>query len=765
MKNVTIKMKLVVIVVCTIIVVSMSMFVAVITSINSVNNKNIDYYTKEAFSSKLRSIKSLVSLQMKSAESIYEEFKSGLITENEAKEKILKDIANARYEGKNYFWVQDKNYFMLTHPSEKLAQNDISDVKDPNGKAFFKEISILAKKNNSGSLQYVWPKQGEAKPIAKYTYFEVFEPFDWIIATGSYLDDVERNVAKMQEVSSEQMMRTIWEIILIVILLIVVMTIIVTFISNKMIVKPIHLLTGTVKALTKYSSAEQKINIDSKDEIGELAKYFNEYLANIRAVTAQDQKIVEESEKAIQMVRAGFFIYKVNSTSSNRSTNDLKNSINNLIDDMNEKLTTINNALGEYSKGNFDYDVNIGDVSGTIGSMVNTTKSIGDNVSEIMATILISGEKLAENIDVLSTSSSHLSSSSNEQAASLEETAAAVEEINGNIRSNTERISQMKVIEEDVLSHATEGEELAKRTVVSMDEINSEVTAINEAISVIDQIAFQTNILSLNAAVEAATAGEAGKGFAVVAGEVRNLASRSAEAANEIKTLVESANAKANSGKHIADEMIAGYTNLQNAIAKTKQIIDDVANASKEQEIGISQINDAINTLDKNTQENASEASNIAGLSNEVKELSERLLIVANNAKFKAKAREQISDMKLVDDLNNLKLQHIIFKDTSFAKLKENTKFTVKSPTECNLGKWIIQMENENKPFTKMQNWTELKAYHEAVHGGVQNYVDNSCDDATNEKLIDIGNGIEDATRGVFSSLDKIKIEVSKGLV
>ncbi|RXI27686.1 methyl-accepting chemotaxis protein, partial [Arcobacter defluvii] len=83
----------------------------------------------------------------------------------------------------------------------------------------------------------------------------------------------------------------------------------------------------------------------------------------------------------------------------------------------------------------------------------------------------------------------------------------------------------------------------------SMDEINNQVNLINEAITVIDQIAFQTNILSLNAAVEAATAGEAGKGFAVVAAEVRNLASRSAEAAKEIKAIVENATSKADQGK------------------------------------------------------------------------------------------------------------------------------------------------------------------------------------------------------------------------
>jgi methyl-accepting chemotaxis protein len=167
-----------------------------------------------------------------------------------------------------------------------------------------------------------------------------------------------------------------------------------------------------------------------------------------------------------------------------------------------------------------------------------------------------------------------------------------------------------------------------------MEEINQKVNSINEAIIVIDQIAFQTNILSLNAAVEAATAGEAGKGFAVVAQEVRNLASRSAEAAREIKNLVEEATSKANDGKIVSSDMIEGYKKLNENISETIHIIEDVSKASNEQMTGIEQINDAVNMLDRVTQENASDSNQIKLIAQEVSKLAHELLIDAKTKKF-----------------------------------------------------------------------------------------------------------------------------------
>ena len=530
-------------------------------------------------------------------------------------------------------------------------------------------------------------------------------------------------------------------------------------ITRSIIFKIVRLSSG-VTALMSYPSADQQIDIRGNDEITNLASTFNNYMKNTREIMIQDQKIVEEAEKAIQMAKSGFFVYQIKSESSNRSTNDLKNAVNTMISDLNKKLSQINNALIEYSNTNFEYNSiarDVKDASGTLGSIVAGTKAIGNNASELLATIMISGEKLSSNIDTLSHASNALSNAANNQASSLEETAAAIEEITMSNKENTKNVVEMSKLADSLTSSSNEGKELALQTSKSMEDIEEKVTSISNAISIIDTIAFQTNILSLNAAVEAATAGEAGKGFAVVAQEVRNLASRSAQAAKDIKELVNSATQTSYEGKEISTNMINGYNNLNSKITQTKTIIDQVTSASIEQEKGMNQVNDTITILDKTTQENASHAHSIHNLSLEVQNLSDHLIKVANYSKYNVKAREQVCDLEFSNKLNILKQEHLKFKEECFDRLSLHKSFDIKTAQESAIGQWIQEAENKNVSYINANSWQILITHNQIVHQKVQEYVTANANNVTNDKLLIIANEIEHSTHNIFDALNDIK--------
>ncbi|PLY08875.1 MAG: hypothetical protein C0625_01555 [Arcobacter sp.] len=296
-------------------------------------------------------------------------------------------------------------------------------------------------------------------------------------------------------------------------------------------------------------------------------------------------------------------------------------------------INVLSNVLESYAKRDFTKKLD----SNTCGKIGNEISVMNNMITQMLIDNQMDGIKLEESSTKLSQNVNILNQNANNQAASLEEIAASITEISENINQTSQKTQEMFTLSSNTKHSSQEGKDLANKTVISMDEINEKVQTINEAISVIDQIAFQTNILSLNAAVEAATAGEAGKGFAVVAQEVRNLASRSAEAAQEIKNLVESATMQTQEGKEISSKMISGFEELEDKINETNHLINDVTNAAKEQTQGMNLISDNINGLDKFTQENAEIASKTNSISMDTNKIALGVVESVNKNNFEGK--------------------------------------------------------------------------------------------------------------------------------
>jgi len=432
-------------------------------------------------------------------------------------------------------------------------------------------------------------------------------------------------------------------LISIIVIVILISIIIAFFITNSITNSLKYLQQGLFSFfayLNKESSNVELIKADSKDEFGEMAVVVNENIEKTRTVIEEDNALIEDAKVVMSRVNNGWYGQFIEKKTSNTSLEEFKNNVNKMIQDTRNRFTHVNEVLTQYSNNDFRKALQMeenDEKGGVFENLVNGLNSLQQTLTQMLIDNKTNGLTLNASSDILLSNVDKLNLSSNEAAASLEETAAALEEITSNIRNNTQNIAKMAKLSNEVTSSANQGEKLANQTTNAMDEINNQVNLINEAISVIDQIAFQTNILSLNAAVEAATAGEAGRGFAVVAQEVRNLASRSAEAAKEIKAIVENATSKANQGKEIASNMIDGYKQLNENISQTINLIQDIDMSSKEQLSGIEQINDAVNQLDQQTQQNAMVANQTHDVAVVTDEIAKLIVANANEKEFNGK--------------------------------------------------------------------------------------------------------------------------------
>ena len=531
-------------------------------------------------------------------------------------------------------------------------------------------------------------------------------------------------------------------------------TIILIFFIVRKATNSIEILKGGFSNLLHSNDTNITLKVKSNDEIGDVASLFNSYMDKVREGLKQDKIVIEEANDVIEKTANGFFVYKVHNTASNHHVEDLKNKLNVMIEKTKDTLDKINEALRQYAESKYDYTLKDDKIFGNLGSLAGGINLVGNNTSELLAIVMNTGNSLKNSTQILSDTSLELKSSSSKQAASLEETAAALEEITSTIKANTQSTMKMSKLAQELSFSAQKGQELANQTAKSMDDINKEVSSINEAIEVIDQIAFQTNILSLNAAVEAATAGEAGKGFAVVAGEVRNLASRSAQAAKEIKDIVEKASAKANNGKSIANNMIDGYSELNSSISNTLVTIENVATASKEQETGILQINDAINSLDSSTQKNAQVAEQISNMATSIAYTSSYLVTAASRTSFIKDSLDKVDNVDLVYDTALLKTNLLKKKDEVYSKLGDYKNFNVID--DNSIKNWLNSNDNVSKISDK-KLLEDIKLLDTTFYKNLQDLVISNSNGDKPEILNTKASAVEKCTTEIFKSLDDMK--------
>ena len=643
----TLKGKLLLLIISAMMSIIVILAVQSIYSLNQLSQENVDTYKKTAYMEEEKKLRIYTEFAIKIAQKYYNQSlnintsENPEITEETLKYKALREMEALKYGKSGYYFINQLSGNnagqVLAHGAkpQTVGENQI-DTKSHQGIYIVRELLAAANKGGA-TVRFAASKPGAEVLREKLAYSMAFKPWDLMIGTGSYLDEIDENIIKLEEHATEKVSASIYTIILISLVIIIISVIFVNYFLNKQINKPLkdfeNGLLGFFKFLNKESSSSNLITISSDDEIGVMANVVNENITKTNKLIKSDNEVLNDVKKIVNEVNQGNLNNRVTKSTQNEGLEDLKNSFNEMItcisDKTNNDLIKIDEALESYQNLNFTYKIDNpkGNVATSLNSLCNT-------INDMLLENKHNGDNLQDKSEQLLSSVSILNTASTESAASLEETAASLEEITTTVINNGESISKMVSLANNVSNSVREGEELAGKTSISMDNINEQVEAINDSITVIDQIAFQTNILSLNAAVEAATAGEAGKGFAVVAQEVRNLASRSAEAAKEIKDLVQNATVKANEGKTISQEMRVGYTDLKTNIDSTLKLITDVEGSSKEQRLGIEQINMAINALDAQTQKNASVASQSNDIALETQEIAREILNDISDKQF-----------------------------------------------------------------------------------------------------------------------------------
>ncbi len=302
-------------------------------------------------------------------------------------------------------------------------------------------------------------------------------------------------------------------------------------------------------------------------------------------------------------------------------------------------LRAVSDSFDKIAGGDLTVRVDVASTN-EIGTLMAAVKRMQESLTRTVASVRRGVDEINVGSREISAGNTDLSSRTEEQAASLEETAASMEQLASTVKQNADNARQANQLAASASDVAERGGSAVSEVVNTMQEISASSRKISEIVSVIDGIAFQTNILALNAAVEAARAGEQGKGFAVVAGEVRSLAQRSAQAAKEIKGLIEDSVTKVGAGSQQVER--AGAT-MQEIVASVKRVTDimgEISAASEEQSSGIDQVNRAVSQMDEVTQQNAALVEEAAAAAGSLQEQAERLAEAV--AVFKINAGEVI---------------------------------------------------------------------------------------------------------------------------
>lgn len=478
--------------------------------------------------------------------------------------------------------------------------------------------------------------------------------------------------ASKKSAQNDQVYDSVYVLTFTAICIVLVLSIIIGLIIAHSMSKPIKRLTQNAKLLAAGDTNFALSDKIYKNEIGQMEESFKTIVAAIQTLEQDTDMLIFAAKKGELSVRAderqhaGAYrkiVVGINATLDamiapiNESAEVLgalsegnldasvegeflgdfaiiKNALNSTIQTLNIYIREIASVLGDISQGILTASIN-SEFKGDFAALKEAINKTIDAFHGVLRDINIAAEEVAQGAAQLSGGSQTISQGAAEQASAIEQLTATITDIAEQTKNNAQSANEANELSQKAREDALGGNEKMQMLQDAMKDINDSSSSISKIIKVIDDIAFQTNILALNAAVEAARAGAHGKGFAVVAEEVRNLAARSAKAAQETAGLIESSIGKTAAGTKIADEAAASLFGIVEGVEKTVTLSSHIATESNEQATGISQINKGIEQLSQVVQSSSATAQEAAASSEQLAAQADQLKQMVSRFRLK----------------------------------------------------------------------------------------------------------------------------------
>jgi len=440
----------------------------------------------------------------------------------------------------------------------------------------------------------------------------------------------------------------------------------------------------------------------------------------------------------------------------------LKNAINTTVEELEAFVEEVAVVQTRISEGDLTNLVS-GHYQGKMAILKDSLNSSTRNMSEMIGKVGEVTRLVADESRSIADGSESISNRIQQQTVSLERTSTQMMQMTNTVRNNADSANNANQMTQEAQQKLEDGVGIMQKALQSMDKMSEASQKINDIITLIDGIAFQTNLLALNAAVEAARAGEHGRGFAVVAGEVRNLAGKSADAASEIKKLIEnSVNISEQSGDYVRQTSEA-LTQINSSMGDISAMISTIAKASNEQAEGIDNVSQAISEMDTTTQQNAGLVEEAAAGSQDLLQQSSDLLGLVSEFKVDNTVLERVRRLQqsaTAQAFDKMVQAHLAWKSKirGFVDGMDIgvTYETATDHTACVLGKWYY---GEGQAYAELPLMQELGKEHEEMHQGIKKVMD--AKEIGDTEMVEAGLAqVDDKSEKVVAILHQLMDEV-----